>query len=151
MSLRANLSATRVSRYFKQLRLRHDLERSDARAAIARFFVHASSEEQPLGTLSGGNQQKVVLARWLHDRPLLFLLNEPTQGVDVHARAEIHALLRAAADQGTSMLVVTSDFNELSTLCDRVLVMAKGKIVAELAQPDIDTHRLTELAHFGET
>src|SRR5690606_7085226 len=102
-------------------------------------------------TLSGGNQQKVVLARWLHDRPSVFLLNEPTQGVDVHARAEIHELLRQASNQGTSMLVVSSDFQELSVLCDRVLVMAKGKVAAELARPDIDIHRLTELAHFGET
>lgn len=151
MSLRSNLSAARVGRYFQGLRLRHDLERRDAKLAIAKFLVRASSEEQPLGTLSGGNQQKVVLARWLHDRPSVFLLNEPTQGVDVHARAEIHELLRQATQEGTAMLVVSSDFNELSSLCDRVLVMAKGKVVAELARPDIDTHRLTELAHFGES
>jgi ribose transport system ATP-binding protein len=149
MSLRANLSAPRVPRYFRGFRLRHDLERRDARDSISTFLVRASSEEQALGTLSGGNQQKVVLARWLHDRPKLFLLNEPTQGVDVHARQEIHQLLRAAASAGTAILVVSSDFRELSELCDRALVMAKGKIVAELSRPDIDTHRLTELSHFA--
>jgi ribose transport system ATP-binding protein len=151
MSIRANLSAARVGRYFQGLRLQHTREREDARLAITRFLVRASSEEQAINTLSGGNQQKVVLARWLHDAPTAFLLNEPTQGVDVHARAEIHELLRAASNQGTSMLVVSSDFNELSTLCDRVLVMSKGKVVAELVAPDLDTHRLTELAHFGES
>jgi ribose transport system ATP-binding protein len=151
MSIRMNLSAPRVHRYFQGFRLRHDLERSDARAAIVRFLVRASSEEQPLGTLSGGNQQKVVLARWLHERPVLFLLDEPTQGVDVHARGEIHELLRQAANQGTAMLMVSSDFGELAALCDRVLVMVKGELVAELSQPEIDTHRLTELAHFGES
>lgn len=151
MSIRANLSASRVGRYFKGLRLRHDLERDDARQAIVRFLVRSSSEEQAINTLSGGNQQKVVLARWLHDRPAVFLLNEPTQGVDVHARGEIHELLRGASNQGTSMLVVSSDFSELSSLCDRVLVMAKGKVVAELVRPNLDTHRLTELAHFGES
>lgn len=149
MSLRANLSATRVGRYFRALRLRHDLERSDARSAIKRFFVRASSEEQPLATLSGGNQQKVVLARWLEDGPKLLLLNEPTQGVDVHAQREIHGLLRTAAEQGTAMLVVSSDFRELSELCDRVLVLVQGKVVAELTHPELDTHRLTELSHFA--
>jgi len=149
MSLRANVSAPRVGRYFRGLRLRHDLERSDARAAITKFLIRASSEEQSLGTLSGGNQQKVVLARWLHDRPKVFLLNEPTQGVDVHARQEIHELLRAAASQGTAVVLASADFRELAELCDRVLVMVKGKIVAELARPDIDVHRLTELSHFA--
>lgn len=149
MSLRANVSAPRVGHYFRGFRLRHDLERADAKSAVATFLVRASSEEQELGTLSGGNQQKVVLARWLSDRPRLFLLNEPTQGVDVHARQEIHQLLRTAAARGTAMLVASSDFRELSELCDRVLVMAKGKVVAELSRPDIDTHRLTELSHFA--
>ena len=149
MSLRANVSLPRVGRYFRGLRLRHDSERKDARDAIAKFLIRASSEEQSLDTLSGGNQQKVVLARWLHDRPKVFLLNEPTQGVDVHARQEIHQLLRAAAAQGTAILVASSDFRELCELCDRALVMAKGKIVAELSGPAIDTHRLTELSHFA--
>ena len=149
LSLRANVSAPRVGHYFRGLRLRHDLERADARGSIATFLIRASSEEQELGTLSGGNQQKVVLARWLADRPKLFLLNEPTQGVDVHARQEIHQLLRTAAAAGTAMLVASSDFRELSELCDRVLVLAKGKIVSELSRPNIDTHRLTELSHFA--
>jgi ribose transport system ATP-binding protein len=149
MSIRANLSAPRVFRYFRRFRLRHELERSDARDAIKQFMVRAASEEQPIGTLSGGNQQKVVLARWLHDRPKVFLLNEPTQGVDVHARREIHELLRAAANQGTAMLVVSSDFRELAELCDRALIISKGKIVAELEQPELDVHRLTELSHFA--
>jgi len=149
MSLRANLSAPRVPRYFQGLRLRHDLERSDAKLAITRFLVRASSPEQALSTLSGGNQQKVVLARWLHDRPKVLLLNEPTQGVDVHARQEIHALLRAAAAEGTAQLVVSSDFRELCDLCDRVLVMSKGRVVESLAQAELDVHRLTELSHFA--
>lgn len=149
MSLRANLSAPRVARYFQRLRLRHNLERDDARAAISRFLVRASSEEQPLSTLSGGNQQKVVLARWLHDQPKVLLLNEPTQGVDVHAQQEIHGLLRRAADQGAAILVVSSDFRELAEVCDRVLVMGKGALVAELIGPELDTHRITELSHFA--
>ncbi|HLK37967.1 MAG TPA: sugar ABC transporter ATP-binding protein [Polyangiaceae bacterium] len=148
MSVRANLSAAGVRRYFRGMRLRHAVEKGEAGAAIRRFLIRAASDEQVLSTLSGGNQQKVVLARWLRDTPKLILLDEPTQGVDVHARAEIHDALRKAAAEGTASVVVTSDFRELAHLCDRVLVMVQGRIVGEVRPPALDAHRLTELAHF---
>jgi ribose transport system ATP-binding protein len=148
MSLRANLTAGAVARYFRGRRLRHDAERSDARALVERFLIRASSTEQHLSTLSGGNQQKTVLARCLRDEPNLLLLDEPTQGVDVHARVEIHKLLRQAAQGKTSIVMVSSDFEELATLCDRVIVMVRGRIVDEVRPPALDSHRLTELAHF---
>jgi ABC-type sugar transport system ATPase subunit len=149
MSVRANWSAAFARRYFRGFRLRHAAERADALAAIRRYSIRTASDEQPLSTLSGGNQQKVVLARWLHDRPRLLLLDEPTQGVDVHARAEIHHALRETARGGTLALVVGSDFQELARLCDRVLVMVEGRIVAEVVPPSLDAHRLSELAHFA--
>jgi ribose transport system ATP-binding protein len=149
MSVRANISAAGVARYFRGMRMRHATERADAMAAITRFFIRASSDEQAFSTLSGGNQQKVVLARWLRDKPRLLLLDEPTQGVDVHARAEIHDALRRAARSGSAALVVGSDFQELAHLCDRVLVMVEGRFVAELRGQSLDAHRLTELAHFS--
>jgi ribose transport system ATP-binding protein len=90
-----------------------------------------------------------VLARCLRDEPNLLLLDEPTQGVDVHARAEIHKLLREAAQGKTSILVVSSDFEELAALCDRVIAMVRGRIVGEVRPPALDSHRLTELAHFA--
>jgi ribose transport system ATP-binding protein len=99
-----------------------------------------------MGTLSGGNQQKVVLARWLSRHPTLLLLDEPTQGVDVNARAEIYQLIRQAVDEGCSVLLVTSDFEELAGLADRVVVLVNGRITAELSAPDIEAARLTELA-----
>jgi ribose transport system ATP-binding protein len=149
MSVRANWSAGGVGRYFRGLRLRHAVERADAMAAIERFAVRAASDQQPFSTLSGGNQQKIVLARWLHERLQLLLLDEPTQGVDVHARAEIHHALREAARSGTLAIVVGSDFQELARLCDRVLVMVDGRVVAEVRPPSLDAHRLSELAHFA--
>jgi ribose transport system ATP-binding protein len=149
MSVRANLSAAGVARYFRGMRMRHAAERLDGAAAIKRFFIRVASDEQPFSTLSGGNQQKVVLARWLRHAPKLLLLDEPTQGVDVHARVEIHDALRGAARGGTSTIVVGSDFQELARLCDRVLVMVQGRIAGELRAPSLDAHRLTELAHFA--
>lgn len=145
MSVSDNLSAGAVSQYWGHLRLHHRRSDADARAAIARFFVSATSERQEMSTLSGGNQQKVVLARWLRRRPKVLLLDEPTQGVDVNARAEIYAIVRQAVTQGCSVLVVTSDFEELSRVSDRVLVLAQGRITAEV-RPPIDPTRLTELA-----
>ncbi|HEX4353573.1 MAG TPA: ATP-binding cassette domain-containing protein, partial [Polyangiales bacterium] len=149
MSVRQNWSAVNVGRYFQGLRLRHDREHADANAAIATFLIKASSDEQSLSTLSGGNQQKVVLARWLRDQPKLFLLDEPTQGVAAHARTEIHGFLRRAAQSGMALVVVSSDFEELVQLCDRVIVVAQGRAVAEVQANELSSHRLTELAHFA--
>ena len=111
------------------------------------FGVRASSEHQELVHLSGGNQQKVILARWLLRRPRLLLLDEPTQGVDVNARAEIYGLVREAVANGCAVIVVTSDFEELAHVSDRVVVLNQGRVTAELRAPDISATRLTELAY----
>ncbi|HSR23907.1 MAG TPA: ATP-binding cassette domain-containing protein, partial [Candidatus Eisenbacteria bacterium] len=150
MTVRENVSAGSVGRYFRGLRLRHDAESRDVVAAMREFLISAPSDAAPAFTLSGGNQQKMVLARWLRRRPKILLLDEPTQGVDVGSRQEIYALLHRAAGAGTSTIVVSSDFGELERLCHRVAVMRRGLIVAELRAPDIDEHRLTELAHLSE-
>ena len=147
MSVSDNLSAAIIPNYWKGLRLRDRRARADSRSAIDQFFIKASSEQQRMATLSGGNQQKVIVARWLRREPKVLLLDEPTQGVDVNARAEIYALVRNAVAAGCSVLVVTSDFEELSHVSDRVLVLAGGTITAELNAPDIEPARLTELAY----
>jgi ribose transport system ATP-binding protein len=146
MSVSENLTAALVSRYWKGLRLRHHREDADARAAIRQFSVRASTEHQKLATLSGGNQQKVILARWLLRHPRVLLLDEPTQGVDVNSRAEIYDLVRQAVGDGCSVLIVTTDFEELSHVSDRVIVLNAGRVAAELRGPDITPARLTELA-----
>lgn len=146
MSLRENVSASQVGAYWRRLRLCHRQEATDVRRCIDDFFIRASSDRAPMSTLSGGNQQKVVLARWLRRRPTILLLDEPTQGVDVNARAEIYALVRAAVAAGTSVLLVTSDFEELSRVSDRVVVLAQGRVVAEVRPPHLEPTRLTELA-----
>jgi ribose transport system ATP-binding protein len=149
LPVRQNLSAVNVGRYFQGLRLRHDREAHDAQASIGRFMIRAASDQQPLSTLSGGNQQKVIVARWLRDDPRLLLLDEPTQGVAAHARDEIHGFLRSAAQSGMALIVVSTDFAELCQVCDRVLVIANGRSVAERSGKALDTHQLTELAHFA--
>jgi ribose transport system ATP-binding protein len=145
-SLADNVVASSISRYWRALRLRNRAINSDARDIVGRYFIRASSEKQIMGTLSGGNQQKVILARWLSRNPRILLLDEPTQGVDVNARAEIYGLISDAVRKGCSVLLVTSDFEELSRVADRAIVLSGGRVTAELRGAEIEPVRLTELA-----
>jgi ABC-type sugar transport system ATPase subunit len=99
---------------------------------IGRLGIKVSSQDQRVATLSGGNQQKVVFARWLASAPRLLLLDEPTRGLDVSAKTEILKLVSELADAGTAVLLVSSELEELTRVCDRYLVMVRGGIVAEL-------------------
>jgi ribose transport system ATP-binding protein len=91
--------------------------------------------EAPVSTLSGGNQQKVCLARWMLRGCQVMLLDEPSAGVDVHVRAEIHQLLRKASGEGLTVVVASAEPEELVLLCDRVIVLAEGRLTLELDSP----------------
>lgn len=108
--------------------------------------VKAASVETPVGTLSGGNQQKVVLARWLARRPKVLILDEPTRGVDVGAKAEIYRLVRQVAAEGVAVIVISSELPEVLGLADRVLVMREGHLVGELAGDEADEQQVMALA-----
>jgi ribose transport system ATP-binding protein len=113
-------------------------QRREARTVITDLGVRPDDPAMPVGKLSGGNQQKVLFGKWLLSAPTLLILHEPTQGVDVAARLDLlHAVL-SAAEAGTSVLLVTNDVNDLSTLCRRVLVIEDDTITAELLTPDAD-------------
>ncbi|MDQ1129223.1 sugar ABC transporter ATP-binding protein [Microbacterium sp. SORGH_AS_0888] len=128
-----NLSAASVSRYRTRLGVSARRERRAAPALISRFRVRTPSAGAPLAALSGGNQQKVVLARWLQTEPRVLLLDEPTQGVDAVARDDIHRTVRDTVDGGACAVVVSSDVEELEQLCDRVIVLHGGRLVQTLA------------------
>jgi len=146
MTVLENLSAGQLGRYWRRLALRRGEETRDARAAIDAYGIRVRDERQPLGTLSGGNQQKVVLARALRAHPRVLLLDEPTQGVDVRARAEIHRLVRQAVDEGLAVLIISSDFEELAAVADRTLVLRGGTVVAELTAAEATPAHLNQLA-----
>jgi ribose transport system ATP-binding protein len=97
-------------------------------------------------TLSGGNQQKVVLGKWLLTRPRVLLLDEPTRGVDVGAKAEIYKLVRALADDGHAVLMASSDLPEIVRLADRVLVLREGRLAGELTRAEASEHAILQLA-----
>ena len=106
-------------------------------AAKLRIKAH-DLRRQPVRSLSGGNQQKVVLGKWLLRSPKILILDEPTRGIDVGAKAEIYAQIHKLALDGAAVLVIASEFEELFGICDRILAMAHGEIVAEFAGPSFD-------------
>ena len=148
LSLSDNLAAGSVGEYWHGGRLRHRAQRRDSEAIRGRYLIRSASVDVPLASLSGGNQQKAVLARWLRRDPRVLLLDEPTQGVDVGARAEIYGLVREAAERGAGVVVASSDFEELAGLCDRVVVMVNGRLVDEVSRgPALDADTLHQLAY----
>jgi ribose transport system ATP-binding protein len=147
LSVNSNISISVLGRYFRWLWLWQRGERAVTDQLIGQFGVKCGSRRDPFATLSGGNQQKVILCRWLQRQPRLLLLDEPTQGVDVAARSDIYQVLRAAAQDGCGVLVASSDLEELAELCDRVCVMADGRIVEELSAPRITPADLFARVH----
>jgi ribose transport system ATP-binding protein len=124
-------------------------ERRDARGLMARFGVRAQTPELLVAALSGGNQQKVVLARWLSANRRLLVLEEPTAGVDVGAKAEIYRLLLGSLQHGCAVLLVSSDFEEVCGIANRALVFYRGRIVAELGASELSMARLVRAATGG--
>jgi ribose transport system ATP-binding protein len=147
LGLDANISASDPCSHRRRLGLSHASERAEARRAVERFAIRAPGIGASLRTLSGGNQQKAILARWLLRDPRLLLLDEPTQGVDVGARADIHRLIVTAAEHGAAVVVASSDVGELVRLADRVVVLAGGTIAAEARRGEFDRHWLADHAH----
>jgi ribose transport system ATP-binding protein len=142
LGLASNASVADLSTFRRWWGLSLRAERAAAADIVASYGVIAPATEAPLHVLSGGNQQKVILARWLRRNPRVLLLDEPTQGIDVGARADIYIRVREIAGSGCAVLVVSSDFDELLTLCHRVVVLEHGSVSDEAAITDVDRHWL---------
>ncbi|MCU1666997.1 MAG: hypothetical protein JWR58_7062 [Pseudonocardia sp.] len=140
----ATLGSLRRSRWLPLLRSAAGRRRAQSVADLV--AVKAESVNVPVGSLSGGNQQKVAIARWLLETPRLLILDEPSRGVDVGARAEVHRVVRELASRGGAVLAVSSDNEELVALCDRVLVMAEGRVTGELSGAEITADRIVSLS-----
>ena len=146
MSVGENLVMASTSRLNGLRALRAESEAATVRGTMASLHIRAHSPRAPAATLSGGNQQKVVLGKWLATNPKVLMLDEPTRGVDVGAKAEIYRLLFEAAQRGIGTLISSSETPELLTLCDRILVMFRGRIAASLDRGDATEARI---AHFA--
>jgi ribose transport system ATP-binding protein len=133
MSARENLTLPDLKPFWKAGRLRRGAEKKLTKDWFERLSVRpAAASEEPLSVFSGGNQQKILFGKWLSQKPAVFLLDEPTQGVDVGAKADLHRELVTAAEDGAAIVVSSSDLEELADLCDRVLVIVDGKISSVL-------------------
>jgi rhamnose transport system ATP-binding protein len=126
--------------------LRPGREREVARRYAGELQIRCPSVEEAVARLSGGNRQKVVLAKWLAAGPKVLILDEPTHGIDVGTKAQVHEIIRDLASQGLAILLISSDLPEVLALGDRVLVMAAGRLMAEFAQGEATEERVMAAA-----
>jgi L-arabinose transport system ATP-binding protein len=148
-SVRDNVSLAVLRRLARLHVVRRRAERELARRYVRQLRIRTSSIEQEVRTLSGGNQQKVVLARWLARRPQLLILDEPTRGVDVGAKAGIHDLIRELAADGAAVLLISSELPELIAMSDRIVVMSAAQIAGTLEPHEFNEERILRLAVLG--
>jgi ABC-type sugar transport system ATPase subunit len=150
LSVAKNIAFVRPPRRIGVLVRKRD-EHAVARAWIERLAIVAPGAGARIASLSGGNQQKALIARWLHAAVDVLLVDEPGQGVDVHGKEEIVRIIREAADAGKAVVVSSSEPEELLSLADRVLVMRRGRIVGELGRPAASEERIVALASGADT
>src|ERR1700736_2227228 len=147
MPVRVNITLTDLARISQAGLLRRQMERATADRWIRELDIRLRSTEQTARELSGGNQQKVILAKWLFRNASVLMLDEPTRGIDVGAKAEIYTLLRRLSADGKALLVVSSELPELMILCDRILVLSRGRLVGEVSRHDFDEERILSVAY----
>jgi len=142
-----NTTLPALDGYFSGLVLHRQRMVRESRQLLGTFDVRPNQPRMPYGSLSGGNQQKALLAKWLQTRPSILLLHEPTQGVDVGARQQIFELMRAAAAGGACVVCASSDYEQLAAVCDRVLVFGRGRVARELVGGDVTKDRIIEQSY----
>jgi ribose transport system ATP-binding protein len=144
LSVGDNVTVPVLHRYRSRVGLDRRRMRRDARRLLEQFDVRPPDPRLPYQALSGGNQQKAMLAKWLQTKPSLLLLHEPTQGVDVGSRQQILRLTRKAAADGTAVVCVSTDYEQLATVCDRVVVFGRGRVARELTGGQLTKERIAE-------
>ena len=134
MSIRENITLPILTRFWRNFRLDKSKEREVAEDNRQKLRIVSKDQEQQTKTLSGGNQQKVIIARWLESGVKILFFDEPTRGIDIGAKSEIYDLMRQFTENGGSILMVSSDLPELITISDRVIVMRNGEKVKEIRE-----------------
>jgi ribose transport system ATP-binding protein len=150
MTVLENVSLPVLKGYAPRGRLRHRAERNGVEALLREFEVTPPDGSRVLSELSGGNQQKALLAKWLQTAPRVLLLHEPTQGVDVGSKQEIFRRIEEAAQGGAAVLIASAEFEDLAHLCHRVLILRNGRIVNELSDEVMTSDRIADQAFRAE-
>jgi ribose transport system ATP-binding protein len=146
MSVRDNISMASISRLTKGIMVDDARESEQIDKMIKKLAIKAGDLDDPVATLSGGNQQKVVIAKWLMTDARIVLLNDPTRGIDVGTKQEMYQLLRDLADAGAAILFYSTDYDELIGCCDRVAILYDGRIVRELEGEALTEHNIVASA-----
>ncbi|WP_375401657.1 sugar ABC transporter ATP-binding protein [uncultured Amnibacterium sp.] len=149
LTVRENLTVARFGDFVRRGRLHRGREIAEADSLIAAYGIKTFSSDSATSQLSGGNQQKVVLAKWLSMTPAVILVHEPTHGVDIGAKSEIFSLIVDSAAAGMAALVASVEYDDLAHLCDRVLVFADGRVCAELTGDRLTPEAITAAAFYG--
>jgi len=147
LSIAANISLPTLRRYLSRAGLiRRAAEDASAGAFKDRLKIRAATVKAPVGILSGGNQQKVVLSKWLNTRPRVLILDEPTRGIDVRSKAEVHQIIDELAHEGMAIILISSDLPEVLATSDRILVMREGRQMAILVRTEATQERVLAAA-----
>jgi ABC-type sugar transport system ATPase subunit len=146
MSVRKNLTLTILNRIQKWFFVREAKEKDICNDRVREYDIVTTGIEQEIQYLSGGNQQKVILAKWININPSMLILDEPTRGIDVGAKAEIYRLMRLLARQGTAIIMISSELPEIIGMSDRILVIHDGKVMGELSPSEATEERILMLA-----
>ena len=146
MSVRKNLTLTILDKIKKWFFVNEAQEKNLCKERVREYDIHTTGIEQEIQYLSGGNQQKVILAKWININPSLLILDEPTRGIDVGAKAEIYRLMRLLAKRGTAIIMISSELPEVIGMSDRILVIHDGKVMGELAPSEATEERILMLA-----
>jgi ribose transport system ATP-binding protein len=145
-SVRTNISLTRLRDISRFGWIDTSREKSIADKYIDALSIHCSSAEQTVGQLSGGNQQKVVIAKWLFSDPDILIFDEPTRGIDVGAKFEIYRMLGELAEKGKALIVISSELKELMAICDRIMVMSAGRLAATFSRGEWSQEKIMAAA-----
>jgi ABC-type sugar transport system ATPase subunit len=146
MNVKSNITLSILRKVTDKFFLREDWEREISQSYIEKMQIKTPDEKQIVELLSGGNQQKVVLAKWLASEPEILILEEPTRGVDVGAKSEIYQLITELAERGLSIILISSEMPEVIGMSDRILVMYRGEIVGEYERGSVDQQMLLRSA-----
>jgi ABC-type sugar transport system ATPase subunit len=146
MSVAQNLSLVMLRSLHRCGLIRRKAETQLIQQQMRELMIRAAGLRMPAETLSGGNQQKLVIGKWLASQPKVLILDEPTRGIDVGAKAQVHQLIRQMSDQGMATLIISSELPELLGLCDRILVMRQGRMAGVLSGESATQEQILQLA-----
>jgi erythritol transport system ATP-binding protein len=151
LSICKNISLSNLGKYMKYGWLNRKQENADVDKMIADIHIKTSDKTLPIMSLSGGNQQKVVIGKGLLTTPKIFLMDEPSRGIDVAAKAEVYEIISKLAESGISIIVVSSELQEITLISDRIIVLSNGKITGEFSDDEISEQSLVEASYRGHT